>query len=56
MFFVPKSFRPAVKEWFFFIPRALKDGAYTHAQLAEIDKMLAALGADLYPLDPNLVN
>ena len=37
----------------FHIPRPLKDGGYTLAQLEEIEVELALCGLDLFPLDPN---
>ena len=50
------SFAPAKQEWVFFIPHPLTmAGDYTVGQLAEIERMLAAVGVDLMPLDPALV-
>ena len=38
----------------FFIPKPLKDGGYTEAQLDIIEQIVANLGLDLRPLDCHL--
>ena len=43
------------KPWLFFIPHPLAGDGYTQAQLSEIERILAAIGVDLLPLDPHLV-